>query len=115
MAKALPEVRLSPQKLNSKADRLIDGFRPYSTIVNNTSGVPCDSQTWLAVNGHLNGKVCALNGGLSIAIFIHLEQYEQSKQAHALRPSIHAVKKKPLAFVGGYIVAMLIVTIATSL
>jgi len=37
VAKAPPEVRLSPQKLNDKADRLADGFSPYSTIVNNTS------------------------------------------------------------------------------
>ena len=37
VAKAPPEVRLSPQKLNNKADRLADGSSPYSTIVNNTS------------------------------------------------------------------------------
>ena len=127
VAKAPPEVRLSPQKLNDKADRLADGFSPYSTIVQQYICSIYDSQTWLAgkslnkLNRHLNGKVSELNGGLRIAIFtvytwcIHLSSLEQSKYADAIRPSIHAVQQKPLAFVQAYIAVMLIVTIATSL
>ena len=125
VAKAPPEVRLSPQKLNDKADRLADGFSPYSTIDNSQQYICSiyDSQTWLAgkslnkLNRHLNGKVSELNGGLRIAIFTVYtwSSLEQSKYADAIRPSIHAVQQKPLAFVQAYIAVMLIVTIATSL